>query len=129
MGHEPRLGAPMGPTSGVHQEWMAQINVASIARGERYRAFIEVRKRGYYVFEMRATLAHGLQEGRNIYVRPNVNPGRRVFRPDIGEQEEHKQRTVTRPQIHPPLSANIKTPVNVPSGVPRITQAWEANYE
>ena len=119
----------MGPTRGVHQEWMAQINVASIARGERHPVSIEMRKRGYYLLEMHAALAHGLQDGWNVHVRPNVNPGRRIFRSDIGEQEEHEQRTVTRPQIHPPLCANIKTPVNVPSGVPWITEAWKANYE
>jgi hypothetical protein len=108
---------------------VAEINVAGLAHGEGHLPFIQMMKRGYHVLEVRASLAHRLQYRRNLYVRPDVNSGWRIFRPDIGEQKQHEQGAASRPQIYPPFAPNIKAPIYVPSGIAGIAQAWKANHE
>jgi hypothetical protein len=108
---------------------MAQVDITRIAHGERNLAFVHIGKQRQHLLEMRAALAHRLQDWRNINVRPNIDPGRRIIWPDIRKQKEHEQGALTRPQIYPPLAAYIETTINVPAGVAGVLGTRKADHE
>ena len=90
------------------------------ASGQRHLAFPHIEEQWQHALKMLSDLADGLQDRRNIQVRPDQDPGRRVVCPDIGKQKGHQQDAVVRADVHPPLPADVEAAVNVPADVAGI---------
>jgi hypothetical protein len=84
---------------------------------------------------IRTGLARRLEKLRDVPMRPHLDPRGRVLFADVGEQEQHQQRTTARVDVCPPrrkvlLLVRIagfsgKADIDMPAGVPGIVRARE----
>ena len=63
----------------------------------------------------------------NIEMRPYQDLRRRIRIADVREQEQHQEPTASAVHVDPPLSPDVVTAVDVPTGVSRILRTWEPN--
>ena len=87
LGNHPRRRAPVRPGGDVHDETMAQVNVPGLAGGVRDRP-AQHRRAPEDGVSIGARRAAGDQELRHCQVRAADQPGRRVVRADVAEQEQ-----------------------------------------
>jgi hypothetical protein len=116
LGDHPRRGAPVRPGRGVHHERMAQEDIPGLAGRVRNRP-AQNRRPPELRISAGARLTVRRQELRDMQMRTADQPGRRVIRADIGEQQQRQQPACLGPDVDPIPARPVIAALNVIAGI------------
>src|SRR5258708_3923172 len=107
------------PVCRMDEERMAQVNVARASSRVRQWSLVNFGRQHNLLRRVSLFAGRGEHPG-DFQMRADTNPGGRVLRARVAEQEQHQQCASFRPQIRAPASIYAKASVDMPAIVARI---------